>query len=715
VTDKTILLPPTSANGHDAAYRLTVMVPKRRYLSYLRERWWVVVACLGLSLGGVLIYETLRTVTFTSYAQLFVSSGALAGASLFSDSRDDYATQIELLKGIRIQRAAIAELGSRVDLLKTPIDVEVVRPMGTAILQLRATGTDPVLTQSFLQALIDKYLAFKKETRVTTTEDLVASLTEQLAKREAELKVEQEKWVGWQKTNNVAALEEESHSAAVHLAEVNLELSKLKLEEAFLEKGLSPTPAPALLVTNAPVVSAESTNAYSTNSDVPTVTATVTNTTPSMASDASLRSARLELAVAMSERATTVARFSELHPSVRALDSAIQRLTNTVAILEQQNAQEKQRELVETQGRIAVIEAALPGLEKQVLDTSGRLSESQRHKNDFLRQQNRYDSLIGVLQNVDLNKNIAQERITVLDPPSPAVPSQRTLPLRIVLAVAGGLFFSLGLVFVWHLLDDRFVSVRDVKDNFGETVLGLIPEIKVARTRPRDALLTEGDTRRSYAESYRHLRSSLLLSALAESRPHTLLFTGAAPTEGKSTIAVNLARVLARSGLRVVLVDADTHTAGLGHLLEADGKPGMLDYLRGEKAVGAVVHPTDVPGLGVVPSGTHTEHAEGLFLRPQLATLLTELKAGRDFVIIDGPPILGADDAALLVPYADTVVMVVRPFFTQSRLVRQALEMVYHRQAKQVAIILNRARKDDLAGHYGRNGVATAAIAQNGK
>jgi succinoglycan biosynthesis transport protein ExoP len=713
VTEKPILLPPPSANGHDAAYRLTVMVPKRRYLSYLRERWWVVVTCLCLSVGGVVIYETLRTPTFTSYAQLFVSSGALAGASLFSDARDDYATQIELLKGIRLQRAAIAELGSRVDLLKTPIDIQVVRPLGTAILQLGATGTDPALTQAYLQALIDKYLAFKKETRVTTTEDLVGSLTEQLAKREADLKVEQEKWVWWQKTNNVAALEEESRSAGLYLAELNMDLSKLRLEEALLEKGLSPATAPALLATNAPLVAADS-----TNSDVASVTTTVTNTTPNTVSDESLRTARLDLAVAMSERARAVAQFSELHPSVRVLDNTIQRLTNTVAILEQQNAEQRQHQLAETQKRIAAIQEAIPRLEKQVLDTSSRLSESQRHKGDFQRQQNRYDTLVNVLQNVDLNKNIAQERITLLDPPSPAVPSQRSLPFRILLAVAGGLFFSLGLVFVWHLLDDRFVSVRDVKDNFGETVLGLVPEVKVARTQPREALLMEGDTRRAYAESYRHLRSALLLSALGESRPHTLLVTGAAPTEGKSTIAVNLARVLARSGLRVVLVDADTHTAGLGRLLEVEGKPGVLDYLRGGATVDAVVHSTEVPGLEVVPAGTHTENAEGLFLRPELATLLTELKAGRDFIIIDGAPILGADDAALLVPYAETVVMVVRPFFTHSRLVRQALEMLYQRQAKQVAIILNRARKDDLAGHYGRNGrngVATAAIAQNGR
>jgi Mrp family chromosome partitioning ATPase len=60
----------------------------------------------------------------------------------------------------------------------------------------------------------------------------------------------------------------------------------------------------------------------------------------------------------------------------------------------------------------------------------------------------------------------------------------------------------------------------------------------------------------------------------------------------------------------------------------------------------------------------------------------------------------------MLVPQADTVVLVTRPFYSRSRLVRQALDMLYQRQAKQVNLILNRARADDLAGHYAVNGLS---------
>src|SRR5208282_2510382 len=106
-----------------------------------------------------------------------------------------------------------------------------------------------------------------------------------------------------------------------------------------------------------------------------------------------------------------------------------------------------------------------------------------------------------------------------------------------------------------------------------------------------------------------------------------------------------------------------------------------------------------------VHGGTHNGHSEGLFLRPKLSDLFQDLRQNQDFVILDGPPILSSDDAAMLVPHADMVVLVARPFYSRSRLVRQALDMLYQRQAKQVNIIFNRARADDLAGHYAMNGM----------
>jgi capsular exopolysaccharide synthesis family protein len=387
----------------------------------------------------------------------------------------------------------------------------------------------------------------------------------------------------------------------------------------------------------------------------------------------------------------------------------VARLTNTVAALEGLNAEQKRIDLDQTRKRIAAIEDSIPAWTKKVLDSNLRLAESQRLHTDLQRQQGRYDMLVSMLQTVDLNKNMEQEKITVLDDPSPGLPAQRSLPFRVFLATAAGIFLGLGIVFGWYLLDDRFVSVRDVKDQFGEMVLGLVPQIKVPRRKPQAALIQADDPRLAYVESYRHLRSALLLSHLGETRAQTLLFTGVGPNEGKTTVAINLARVLARSGLRVALIDADPRGGGLHRLLAGEEAPGVLDFLRGHAGVSEILHATEIPGLTFVPSGAHPEQAEGLFLQPVLNDLVLELKKDRDFVIFDAPPLLSTDDAALLVPHSDAVVVVVRPFYTRSPLVRRTLEMLYQRQAKHVAVIFNRARKEDLVGSLAQDAVNRAA------
>ena len=86
------------------------------------------------------------------------------------------------------------------------IKLQVARPLSTSILQLMATGPDPVQARNFLKALIDDYLAFKKETRAMTSDDIVFSLSDQVTKRDAALKAEQDKWGEYQRTNSVAVL-----------------------------------------------------------------------------------------------------------------------------------------------------------------------------------------------------------------------------------------------------------------------------------------------------------------------------------------------------------------------------------------------------------------------------------------------------------------------------------------------------------------------------
>ena len=183
LTEKTIILPPDpAANGHDANYRLTVMTPKRRYLSYLRERWWVVMVCLVLTVGAMLVYETVRPPTYSSQAALLVGDMHVNMGSIFSEeSQNYYGTQIELLKSSRLQNDAFERVGGGAAAdEKNFVSVDVVRPMGTSILRLQATGENPDFTEHYLKSLITVYTNYKAASRRDTSQGLVDSLEEQL-------------------------------------------------------------------------------------------------------------------------------------------------------------------------------------------------------------------------------------------------------------------------------------------------------------------------------------------------------------------------------------------------------------------------------------------------------------------------------------------------------------------------------------------------------
>jgi capsular exopolysaccharide synthesis family protein len=518
----------------------------------------------------------------------------------------------------------------------------------------------------------------------------------------------------FQRSNTVAVLEEQAKSAGLYLSELNLDLAKARLEIKQLSQGLTNVEAGQLTLNPADPLPASSIPATSNPAILNDTNALSAALPPAgtnlvaKSDEAAFDSVRLELAVLLGNREDKV-RAMGAHN----YEKEVARLQRLLGIM----LEDKRTRLLEQQSRlqerIVAIEAAIPPWETKILDINAHLAQCQRLKEKVAREQGYYDHLLGTLETVDLGKNVQQEQLSVLQPATAAQPEKRHLPLRIVVAGLGGLFVSLGLVFGWYLLDDRFVSFHDLKDQFGETFLGLVPQIAVPRAKPQAALLESNDSRRAYLESFRHLRSALVLASFGENRPQVILFTSASPAEGKTTIAINLARLLARSGQRVVLLDADGQGDGMGHLLGNEDQPGVLDYLRGEATAQAILCPTGIERLLLVPGGIHNEASEGLFLRPRLAELIRELRQTADFVILDAAPILASDAAAQLARCADTVILVTRPFHTRSRLVRQALDMLYQRQARHVSLIFNRARPDDLAGHYARNGLAGAA--RNGK
>jgi capsular exopolysaccharide synthesis family protein len=269
----------------------------------------------------------------------------------------------------------------------------------------------------------------------------------------------------------------------------------------------------------------------------------------------------------------------------------------------------------------------------------------------------------------------------------------------VALAIFGGLGLGAGIVFLIEKRDDRFTSVTEVNSTLGDAIVGMLPEMDRKGKEPM-RLLELDDPRHGYAESYRSLRSALLFLPTEGERPKVLLITSAMPQEGKSTVAANLARTLALSGSRVLLVDADLRRGHLHRALKLQGEPGLGELLSHTCDPDKVIQRDTLPNFAFVACGAGTRNPGDLFLGAGLDEVLARWRREFDYVVIDSSPLFAADDASCLAPKVDGTLFVVRRGHSSARAVSEALDLLAQRQARVLGVIYNGADASARSYYY---------------
>ncbi|HLM24650.1 MAG TPA: polysaccharide biosynthesis tyrosine autokinase, partial [Pyrinomonadaceae bacterium] len=234
-------------------------------------------------------------------------------------------------------------------------------------------------------------------------------------------------------------------------------------------------------------------------------------------------------------------------------------------------------------------------------------------------------------------------------PKSPVGPPRlRNIIIAFLLSLGGGI----GLAFLLDFLDDTVKSVEDVDRYIHLPALALIPASGDRAPRlpgalrggpppaPSNttALAMITDARSPIAESYRHLRTSLLLSS-AGKPPKTILITSSQPAEGKTTTGINTAFMLAQTGAEVLMIDCDLRRPRLHAQFELPNTKGLTTWLSGEKNLDVLIQKCDkAPNLKVLTSGPVPPNPAELLGSEEMRKLLNILSEQYNHIIIDSPP-----------------------------------------------------------------------------
>ncbi|MEA3186579.1 MAG: polysaccharide biosynthesis transport protein [Chthoniobacter sp.] len=658
-----------------------------RYLTILRKRWWILFLtvslglCIAAWIGLQLPPASLSVGRMMVRGQIRLNEGS---ATYTEELGNFYGTQIELMQSGEVQKhAADRVLALHPDLQLEKVKLEVGLVPRTSIFIIRAVGLTPLFTRAYLDACMDEYIATKKEMRSQSSESTTSAIQAELVRLDKEMADNEEKVHAFQKDNNLGYLHEEGNSAALYLTQLNRQLADLKTEYDLLE-----------LLDLDQNLDREQATITSPGQTSGTRDTALANYGPLL----EYQKAKQQLQMLKSERDDFSRYLRPKHPTIVLLDEQIARGQKLIETFRNQSVEtlKTRRESIRLQ--IENLQDVIKQWEAKALDLSSRVAEFDKIKSVGERTKAQYDRLLTNLRSIDITKNVDQDSISILERASPSISIRPGLVKVMWEGFAIGTLLGLIILFIMDKLDDRISSFVEFRSHFPEHIMGQIPREDMSGAH---ALLTHSDERHALMESFRTLRSSIIFLPVQGARPKTLMITSTTPSEGKTTVASNLAIILAFSGAKTLLVDADLRRGRLHDLFGVPQGAGFSKVLQQQIPWREAVVDTSIDNLTLLPRGRALAHPAEHLLGKVTDQFLRDFYSEYDYIIFDSAPVMVADDALSLAPKIDGVMFVIRFSQSSARHSRRALELLSHRQVNVLGLICNDVKLSQAEYGYG--------------
>jgi succinoglycan biosynthesis transport protein ExoP len=673
-----------------------------RFLRVIQRRRNLVIFSLCLSFALAAVYYATAPRIYQSQGSLLVQQGSLETAGNGNDVmvKDLMDTYRGIVLSERVIGDAIKELPteSKIDLdglspekwiKKVQDNLTVVVVRKTNILQVTYRSRSPEAAAAVVRNVLDSYLAFMDKHHKSTARDMLDILTQRKSTLESDLAAKENSLLQLkQRIGDVVVREGESHvSMQAKTLQGEFELLR-KAEESRLEAE-SQWRALREAIDNGRDLHQFASMFSTTNGNNAELEKRLGP------DSATLSRIREQLLQDYTQLRSDQERYGPNHSRVRQLQEKIHLAESFLKSADQglgvqalsANRDDLARMLTDLAVQRLSAASAYESMVRQSVDAKkadtmkiqGNMAQLENLDRELNRMYKSLDLITEQIKNIEIGKDNTLLGTAVLSSPEIATkPVSPSLKVALLVALALGLGGGMSLAYITDMLDDRFGSVDELKQQVGG-----IPMLAVVRKLDP---LDEVGLKSVYSfsrptdpatEAFRTLRTAL---TLVGEGVKTITVSSAEAGDGKTTVSTNL------------MIDADIRRPRMTPLMELRGYPGLTNVLRqttplDPAAVGSLIVPL-CPGLDILPAGPRATNPAELLTSDRLPEVLAWAESKYDYVLVDSPPSF-VSDVAIIGRLADGLVLVVRPDKNRRRVLLRAVENLATMGVNLFGLVLN--------------------------
>ena len=669
-------------------------VPLTHYLWILRRHSWkivsfvfVAVICTFVSSKRITpIYESTVTINIDRQTPTGVV-GQEAAQAVINDSDQFLATQVRLIQSDSVLRPVVQQFhlpNSRMEgqTRDTPVvleDLKVTRTQGTYLLLVTYRSPDRNLAADIANAIAKSYRDYTYETRYRATADLSAFMEKQMEELKAKTERSGGALADFEKDLSMINPEQKTSIISARLLQLNTDYSSAQAERVGKESAWLSVQSGTL----------ESLQVSNQGASLPGLEERL------MDAKQKLAEARIALGAKHPDYVKAALQVSELE---RQFESARRNVAKRV----------------ETEYREALVREEM--LKKEFSDTkaefdllNARSFQYTSLKREADTDRGLYEELVRKIKEAGINAGFQNNAIHISDPARPgAMPVYPKTRSSLITALVLSLLVGIAAAILSDKLDHTIRDSRQARSLLGIEVMGSLPLVRGWRGKVIPVTMNGAGPKPEapavqsatvFEEAVRTLRNSILLGS-CDHALKSLMFTSAAPSEGKTTIAVHVAIAHAQQNHRTLLIDGDLRRPGLHRKMGVSPETGLSAALtNGLSWRDKLIRFEHTPGLELLPAGPSARRCADL-IGAHLQQILAEAEPEYDLVIVDSPPILVFPEPLQMAAAVDGVVVVAVAGETNRNAIESVLNTLRRLRANVLGMVLNEVSSSTSEAYY---------------